>query len=157
MALIYNENGKGVWCSTLDETPEWVLPFTAQPYPCLIYACRDADPQCMAEVGQLLITSGCVFVVCAGKACERWHDAIDAEIIAAQATGSLDAEKTIMTTWHTRDSLEELVFFFVHTTFDANEKDHPGFKEALNSNYVVLVIGDERPELLEHIVESLRS
>ena len=157
MTLIYNENGNKVWSATLAETLEWELPFTSQPYPCLIYACREADSQCMTEVGRQLITSGCVFIVCAGADCERWHDAIDSEIVAAQVKGSLDAEKMIMTTWHSRDSLEEFVFFFTHNTFDANAEAHPGFGEALDSNYVVLLIGDERPKLLEHIVESLRS
>ena len=153
---MHNENNQRVWSIKLDETPQWKLPFAAQPYPCMIYAGRDVEIQLMAEIGQNLIASGCVFVACTGEACELWHDVIDEEVVAAKANGSLDAEKTIMTSWHSADSLEEVVFFFAHTTFDANQEDHPGFAEASRSNYLVLIIGKEPPELIEKIAESLR-
>ena len=157
MPLVHNIRDRQVWLEQLDESPDWVLPFLPQSYPCLVYANRKTEREYKSLVGQLLLESGCNFIVCAGVECELWHDVIDEEIVVAQEGGVLDAQKTIMTTWHPNDSMESLAFFFVHTTFNPYLEEQPGFSEAPNSAYLILNIGDSNiSDLVKKIGKELK-
>ena len=64
-----------------------------------------------AEHDQLLndMIDARVLLFCSvGKDCERWHDVMD-EIIVGDGTTELDFD--MMTTWHTNETLDEVIEF----------------------------------------------
>ena len=71
------------------------------------------DPE-VTQLSRKLIDAGCAYLCCWGDDCERVHDLFDSEWIA---NGFDDlSDDTIMTTWHTDDSLDEFIYFsLLHT------------------------------------------
>lgn len=59
-----------------------------------------------------LLDCGCVYLCAWGPGCEELHDAMDYVASAQELDGA--PERTIMTTWHSGDSLEEAAEFAVH-------------------------------------------
>jgi hypothetical protein len=73
-----------------------------------------------ADVGSLtgidstlarLLDYGCVYLCAWGPGCEELHDAMDYVVLDQERDGA--PERTIMTTWHSSDSLEEAAEFAV--------------------------------------------
>lgn len=56
-----------------------------------------------------LIKAGCVYFCCWGADCERVHDIID--------ESDPHSESVIMTTWHSDESLEEAIWYFLNVTW----------------------------------------
>ena len=76
-----------------------------------------------------LLDRGAVYVCVWGPDCERVHDCFD-RIIVSNATEPADGADCIMTTWHSRDTLEEAVWFFQNA---ANPTD--GFRLRLQTKW----------------------
>jgi hypothetical protein len=70
----------------------------------------------IAHVARVLLDAGCVYFCCWGPGCERVHDIIDEEYVG-DGTSVNDDESTIMTTWHTEESLEEATWFALNVAF----------------------------------------
>ncbi|TAN44400.1 MAG: hypothetical protein EPN22_06805 [Nitrospirae bacterium] len=116
-------------------------PFADAEFAILIYI---SDMTITAEERELLcdqiVAAGCRYAVCAGYQCEIWHDSVDFAYLKLNNWESED-ETLIMTTWHEKESLEDIVFFFLNnTTFD-------NFTAA---NMLVVLFGDAK-EILENI------
>lgn len=73
----------------------------------------EADPKTIAEFAKKLLNSGCVFFCAWGPDCERVHDIFDEECY--------EIEPVILTTWHSRVMLDEVLRFFVFNTWPADE------------------------------------
>jgi hypothetical protein len=67
------------------------------------------DAAVLGDFSRKLRRAGCVYFCAWGADCERVHDAFDFEC--------LDAEPVIMTTWHSKDSLDEALWFFVFNAY----------------------------------------
>ncbi|MCW1915716.1 hypothetical protein OJ996_19170 [Luteolibacter sp. GHJ8] len=85
--------------------------------------------------------AGCRYVVCGGQDCEDWHDAVDMAFVLANADepGGADAAPLVMTTWHEKESPDEVAFHFIHLT---------DFEDVAFRNYLVLHLGagpEEQP------------
>jgi hypothetical protein len=102
------------------------------PYVCLVYATETVSPQEMATVAEWLVSSGCKYAVCAGEQCSQWHDAIDLVGIVADIESEPSHSQYIMTSWHTNESIEEVVWFWLNLT------DYGDFNF---QNYVALIVG----------------
>jgi hypothetical protein len=75
----------------------------------------DAQHASAAEVEAVaarLLDAGCVYAVCWGPDCERVHDAFDAADIARRPNGPW-----AMTTWHSKDSLPDVIWFALFTAW----------------------------------------
>lgn len=141
MRLICETENRRIW--TADHFSDTLQPFLLfeQAFPCLIYSTQKTELAFKIAVASKIISAGCQFVVCAGAECEQWHDVVDDSILAAEMMSEHDPHKTIMTTWHAEDSFEELVFFFIHSTFLSEEDDQQSFYEMASVNYLVLFVG----------------
>ena len=95
----------------------------------------EIDTRVLAEFSRRLIRAGCVYFCAWGTDCERVHDVFDDEC--------LDVYPVIMTTWHSEDSLDAALWFFVHTAFPDD-----GYWDATGSG---LAISIGRPDWDEHI------
>ncbi len=77
----------------------------------------DADKATDDEITTLsrkLIDAGCAYLCCWGAACERVHDLFDSEWVENGFDDQSD--DTIMTTWHTDDTLDEFIYFSLRHT-----------------------------------------
>lgn len=68
----------------------------------------------LLEGAEQLLRKGAVYVCAWGPDCERVHDCFD-EIIASKALESSD--KVIMTTWHSKEGLEDALWFFLNVAY----------------------------------------
>ena len=88
-----------------------------QPFVCMLW---DSEARATAEERQVLaaqiVRSSCRYAVCGGRDCEAWHDAIDAAFTAQGSSEAEEDERFLMTTWHSGESLQEVVWFSVQNT-----------------------------------------
>lgn len=91
-------------------------PFSGDGYALLLYvAASDVTPEEQIKISEAIIASGCRYAVCYGHRCSSWDDSID---LAAIEAGKEDKE-FVMTTWHEKDSPEDVVYYFWwNTMFD---------------------------------------
>jgi hypothetical protein len=82
-----------------------------------------------------LLDLGCVYFCAWGPDCERVHDIFDSECLLV--------EPVIMTTWHSGDSLDDALWFFV---FNTNPDD--GYSENCQSAVAITIA---QPEWANHI------
>lgn len=70
-------------------------------------------------LSQQIIAQGCRYAVCTGHQCSRWDDSIDMAYLATSPDFSPPDERSVMTTWHENEPLEDVIQFFRFcTTFD---------------------------------------
>ncbi len=95
-------------------------PFDGQGYVLLLHS---DDPNIPAEVRSSLadqiVATGCRYACCSGVGCSSWHDAVDFAFIATDPNYQPPDERFVMTTWHERESLSDVVWFALNnTSFD---------------------------------------
>jgi hypothetical protein len=114
-----------------------VIPFEGEAFVALIWGCNVSfDASQRHDVATALIESGCRYVVCGGKDCEAWHDDTDMACAVLEVESSQEIP-FVMTTWHTDESVEDVVFFaFNLTNFDEHD-----FRK-----YLVLMVGHDPSE-----------
>lgn len=117
------------------------------PYVCLVYSTQDdVTSDEMEKISDWIISSGCRYAVCAGVDCSQWHDAIDWAYIASDPNYSPPESQFIMTSWHTDETLEEIVWcWLMLTNYDDN----------IFENYLLLIVGE--PEDLEERIKKAAS
>ncbi|MDB4906244.1 MAG: hypothetical protein JWO05_1028 [Gemmatimonadetes bacterium] len=93
-----------------------------------------------------LIQSGCRTLACGGHDCEVWHDLADETLAFLNATQWRTAEQEVMTTWHTEETAQEVVFFVTTTA----EVEEPSFGE-----YLILEVGPA-PHFAGELTDALK-
>ena len=80
----------------------------------LVWDANNASDTDITVLSRKLIDAGCVYLCCWGSDCERVHDLFDSEW---EANGfESESDDTIITTWHTDDTLDEFIYFsLLHT------------------------------------------
>jgi hypothetical protein len=66
-----------------------------------------------------LLSKGLACLCTWGPDCERVHDLFD--IAARDVNSELSGDDVIMTTWHSSESMEDALWFFVHSAFVTQE------------------------------------
>lgn len=67
------------------------------------------DSETLRKFSRWLLDQGCVYLCAWGPDCERMHDIFDGEC--------LNVDPVIMTTWHSQDTLDEALWFFVYSAY----------------------------------------
>jgi hypothetical protein len=68
----------------------------------------------LVNVEAALIRAGAAWVCCWGPDCERFHDCFDeADVVV---NGHASDSRVLMTTWHVDESLEDALWFALHST-----------------------------------------
>ena len=93
------------------------------------------DASALSEFSRRLLQAGCTYFCVWGADCERVHDIFDGECV--------DVEPVNMTTWHSKDSLDDALWFFVYSAFPDD-----GYGDTSRSG---LAISIGRPDWDEHI------
>ena len=135
MTVLAEKNGKTYVATTIEAPRQFAVPFGGESFPCLLWDHQGRSTSSdRSALSKALLASGCRYAVCAGADCEAWHDAIDMEFVRAHLDDPEHVvdEVHVMTTWHERESANDIAFFFVlNTNFDAHDFDR----------YLVLHIG----------------
>jgi hypothetical protein len=134
VAQIVTKDGWRVAVQQIPHGSTVVPTFDGAAYVGVIWALDNTfDQAARMQIGRDLIQSGCRYIVCGGVECEQWHD--DADL----AQGDLDRTFSgnmpfVMTTWHEREPLEEVLWFANYCT---------AFEDYDFKCILVLVIGDD--------------
>ena len=135
---------------TILEISDWVFPENLRNccphYICFIVgdASKTADQQIYSFIEQLL-QKGMVYMCAWGPDCERVHDIADSVIIEKEL--ECDVQNTIMTTWHSNESLDEALWSALFTTWPAK-----AFETTCNSATIIIINNDA---WLKHIWQRL--
>jgi hypothetical protein len=105
MQLVVRGLEKEYWLEALGEAAEFRAPLEGPPYVCLLWASSSSSVADRAVLTRALVASNCVYAVCGGVECEAWHDMVD--------EAAAEANRFVMTTWHSGESPEDLAHFFV--------------------------------------------
>ena|SRR2546425_2551064 len=131
---IVSPEGKRFLFRSVGLDAEFASPFAGADFVCLLWAnVRGVDDLERSHLAKALIATGCRYAVCAGHDCTAWHDAVDAAFLAQGLSEEEQERRFVMTTWHDKDSDDDVVFFFVWNTICDDQE----FK-----NYLVLQIGE---------------
>jgi hypothetical protein len=126
-----------------------VIPFRDAAYVAVLWNCDETlGPDARNEVATALIQSGCRYIVCGGVNCERWHDDADLACVKLDLESNSGGEiPFVMTSWHTDEAEEEVIFFAFNCT---NFEDHDFRK------FLFLVVGNElsKQQRIERLIES---
>lgn len=128
----------GVECA--DDLRAEMLP--PRPFVCLLAWNAEGQPvDVLARVTGTLLDAGCAYACCYGSGCERVHDVADEELVGRTV---LECRQwpVVMTTWHTHETLDDVLHFFLRNTSLASGGDgHPEW-EAPAAHALALEIGD---------------
>jgi hypothetical protein len=120
MKLILERRGRHYFVEELSTAAAFAPPtWNGAAYACLIWDSHGGATESeRTVVAEALLDSGCRYVVCGGLDCEAWHDSVDdAYLVSIIGLAEVAIEPMlVMTTWHTNESEEDVVFFFVHNT-----------------------------------------
>lgn len=65
-------------------------------------------------VSEWLVASGCLFMLAWGHECSSWDDSVDYANLDAFDYGDIPDDKFVMTTWHDKEPLSEVLCFAAH-------------------------------------------
>jgi hypothetical protein len=80
-----------------------------------LFVAMDASPvadDCILQGAKKLLSKGLAYLCTWGPDCERVHDLFDAA--ALDINSKLSGNDVIMTTWHSDESMEKALWYFVH-------------------------------------------
>ena len=120
--------------SSLDDLPDALSDLSS---PFVFFIAADATSiteQTILEVGKKLLSHGMIYACVWGPDCEKFHDILDAAIV--QRNPSESSANVVMTTWHSKETLEKAVWFFLNCAWPA-----PAYKQACES-WVAAAIGN---------------
>lgn len=121
MTIVSNYDGKKVYLYTAQKlfSGDFKLP---EPYFVCTFFFHNTnwDKDDLAKILGRLIKGGCVYFIFHGIRCEEAHDIADAVILELQSSQVTD-ENVKMTTWHEKESLEDVVFFTLSAALPAED------------------------------------
>jgi hypothetical protein len=124
-----------VWLSRIDRPFSFSTPFGGQDFALLLVV---ADPAVTSPerdaISTEIIASGCRYAVCTGHECSKWDDSIDYAFLCTSPDFSPPHERFVMTTWHDKEPLEDVVLFFRCGT---------AFEDFVPSRFLVSLVGGE--------------
>jgi hypothetical protein len=98
-----------------ENLPLLVKPNSARYCLLLLTDARLIESETLSRIASVLIESGLVYFCAWGPDCERVHDLFDEGSLEVDL--ALTGDDVIMTTSHAQESLDETLWYFVHSTF----------------------------------------
>ena len=80
-------------------------------YKCLLLTERHVGETLRNEVSRKLVNTGCAFAMAWGPDCSLWDDSIDLANIEKFKDRAIPDEQFVMTTWHEKETLQEVLRF----------------------------------------------
>jgi hypothetical protein len=104
--------------NSIEELADKIKPHSTSYGLFLATGAQGLDAKRLGEPAARLLKMGLAYLCAWGPDCERVHDIFDEEDLARDLRG--DLHDMVMTTWHRDESLEEALWFFVHSAFPAD-------------------------------------
>lgn len=90
------------------------LPFEG-PFLAMVVVEADVGAHWRNEVAEWLVRSGCLYMSAWGMECSAWDDAVDWANIEEFDFEEIPDDRSVMTTWHERESLQSFFGFCRHS------------------------------------------
>lgn len=84
------------------------------PFRAVVIIERPVSAAWQARISDWLVRSGCLYMMAWGDNCSAWDDSVDVANLEHFDYGDIPADRDVMTTWHTEDSLDEVFSFAKH-------------------------------------------
>jgi hypothetical protein len=68
------------------------------------------------NISKFIVNNGCRYAVCYGNKCESWDDSIDYAYLERKDYKLNNDQDLVMTTWHEKERIEEVLFYFFNLT-----------------------------------------
>ena len=88
-----------------------------RPFRAVVVLDADYSAKWQDEVSRWLVDAGCLYMMAWGPACSSWDDSVDYAQIAKYPDGVPEPD-FVMTTWHERETLEEVFWFAGFCAYD---------------------------------------
>lgn len=88
-----------------------------KPFKCVVVVEEEVDIEWQRQVSEWLVKSGCLYMMAWGKKCSSWDDSVDEANLKEWSYEDIPDESFVMTTWHEKESLSEVMWFAVHSAF----------------------------------------
>lgn len=75
----------------------------------------EITPEWQSQVSTWLVKSGCLYMMAWGTECTTWDDSIDLANLEAFNYGDIPEDQFVMTTWHEKEPLKEVLWFAKHS------------------------------------------
>lgn len=102
---------------TLDHLPPLIRPSDANFVLFLAVDATSISAEFIRSAAEALLDSGLVYLCVWGPDCERVHDIFDS-VIVERNPDETEAD-VVMTTWHSAESLQDAIWFFLHYAWPA--------------------------------------
>ena len=117
------------------------------PFRCVVLISEDVSQDWQKTVSAWLVNSGCLYMMAWGRDCSSWDDSVDAANCEQFDHGEIPSDRFVMTTWHSDETLDEVLFFAKSTAL------HP---EVRLENLLILdVCNSNREQQLKSKLEQL--
>lgn len=87
------------------------------PFRAVLHIDLPVSEEWMGQIAEWLVSSGCLYAMCWGFACEEWHDSIDWAVLKASNFESVPDDRFVMTTWHSDEPVSEVYWFAGHCAY----------------------------------------
>lgn len=85
------------------------------PFAAVVSIDADVTPEWRAKVSKWLVEEGCLYVLAHGRECSLWDDSVDIANLEAYDWKGIPEGKSVMTTWHEDESLQEVFYFAINS------------------------------------------
>lgn len=135
MKIIQTKDDKNIWLENFLNDKQISFPFNNKPFVCIIWNNREdfVSPTLIEKI----LKANCKYFVAGGKDCEKRHDYADEINISLYPNFNPPDSKDVMTTWHEKESLKEVIWFALNNT----NFDNHDFK-----NYLLIQIDTNFPK-----------
>ena len=76
----------------------------------LVLEC-EVDPEWQAQVSDWLVRSSCRYMMAWGRNCRDWDTSVDQANLAQFDYGEIPENEFVMTTWHDKDTVQEVFWY----------------------------------------------
>ena len=102
---------------SIDELADKLNPHSTHFGLFLVMDAQEIESKRLGKPAATLLKKGLAYLCAWDPDCKRVHDTFDTQDLARKL--ERDTHDVIMTTWHNDESLEEALWFFVHSAFPA--------------------------------------
>ena len=95
---------------------EFCVPAIERPFRCVILQERVVSADERWDISQKIVEAGCLYMMAWGQEGTLWDDSVDhASLARFLPATEVPDDALVMTTWHDKDTLEDLMFFAKYT------------------------------------------
>jgi hypothetical protein len=114
----------------------------------LAWDARNASDETVLQLARALVIDGLAYLVAWGPDCERIHDLFD----VIDAEKNMETDTVIMTTWHSKESLEEALWFALFSAWPA-----PPYDQDCSATVAVAIANSSWGDAIERYLADVKS